>query len=636
MHMRRRHAAHSALAILLLAVSVSAQSLTTTFNTNNGSAGNMFDVKALTTLQIDRFDVNVVNTSGFEVWAVTGGGSYLGYQNSSAGWTLIQTVTSLPSNGTDNPTPLPPLPSPLLLSAGSVQGLYLTSLGGGINYTNGTAQGALYAGNSELEIYEGHGGSYFNLVNVPRVWSGTIYYTNLTGSGMDLAVTGIISPVETTNCGAFSGTELVKATVKNLGDTTIPQGTMVNFEFKVDGQSIASEAMTLAADLVTGAGFTHTFGTTADLSTPGAHQVAVKANFSGDPNASNDELVVTLSGTGIGSFPWVEDFEQASSMTTPPPGWTQELTDASGSWSDWIFTSSPTPTAGTGPAGDHTTGSGIYAYVEDAANYLAVVMRTPCLDLGALQSPRMRYFVHSNDAAMAPTSNYLAIDVVNQPSGALVLDVAPQIGSLGDHWDRILVDLDAFAGQSIQIRFRVRTSLSATAAHDIAIDDVVVFERQLGAGQAPQPGLAILEINEPLNANESPIENLENGPYFATATPGLQLTMGIEGEPNVPVAVFFGPLAPQIATYAGIGQFDIGAGVDPMTGLPMTINYFGNGFAPVTLFDYFFSTAAAGRLDLSLQMPALPAGILTTFQAATATSNGFYFALSNAIELTVL
>ena len=59
---------------------------------------------------------------------------------------------------------------------GRVQDFGTRGRHGNVFTLNGTAAGALYASNSDIEFYEGHGGPYFNMTFVPRIWNGTIYY----------------------------------------------------------------------------------------------------------------------------------------------------------------------------------------------------------------------------------------------------------------------------------------------------------------------------------------------------------------------------------------------------------------------------------------------------------------------------
>jgi len=183
-----------------------ATGLTTTFASNNGQAGNMFDLVAINDVSICGFDVNLdVGTWDLEVYGVTGGGTFVGNETNSSAWTLIGSAAGVVSNGLNAPTPLPiSLMTPM--TAGTTQGFYVTvTNGSGIKYTNGTTAGAVYAADSNLQILEGAGKTYpFGSTYSPRVWNGTVHYspTALQNTTLPTAV-----PVSVVNpCSPFSFT----------------------------------------------------------------------------------------------------------------------------------------------------------------------------------------------------------------------------------------------------------------------------------------------------------------------------------------------------------------------------------------------------------------------------------------------
>jgi gliding motility-associated-like protein len=157
-------------------------SLTTTFADNNGQSGNMFDVNVLQPISVESFDVHISNTATIEVYHKTG--SHVGFQNNAGAWTLIATVPNVPPGG----------PAPLNLNLGfnlapGTHAFYVTvNSGSGMRYTNGTALGAVYSANADLEILQGIGNAYpFSTTYSPRVWNGTIHYNAGAGSGTCLS-----------------------------------------------------------------------------------------------------------------------------------------------------------------------------------------------------------------------------------------------------------------------------------------------------------------------------------------------------------------------------------------------------------------------------------------------------------------
>ena len=65
------------------------------------------------------------------------------------------------------------------MAAGSTTGLYITAINGaGVNYTNGTAVGAVVASDANLSILSGFGRSYaFGSSFSPRNLNGSIVYS---------------------------------------------------------------------------------------------------------------------------------------------------------------------------------------------------------------------------------------------------------------------------------------------------------------------------------------------------------------------------------------------------------------------------------------------------------------------------
>lgn len=153
--------------------------LTTTFASNNGQAGNMFDLDSFFPLDILGFDINVdPGVHDVEVWARTAPGSFSGSVQVPGDWTLIGSYAGVVSAGEDQPTPLPPFASPVRVAPGSVQAFYVTVVNStALNYTNGSNPGGLFATDGVLNFYEGVGVIYpFGSVFDPRIWNGNIHY----------------------------------------------------------------------------------------------------------------------------------------------------------------------------------------------------------------------------------------------------------------------------------------------------------------------------------------------------------------------------------------------------------------------------------------------------------------------------
>lgn len=208
----------------------------TTYAAGNGSSGNVFTVKALNTITITSFDGHlstVVGTpSTWEIWYrpndyLLSPGSHL----SNAGWTQLGTA-STPSAGPGNPTVIP-IPLSLQIPAGQTYSFQIFTTTGSVSYTNGTALGALYNANADLEFYQGHGGTAFaGMVNQPRVFNGRIHYSSGCGSTRTPVIAVVNTPpavVATSSnnvCGSGSSTLVASSANPTYDYVWSPAGTL--------------------------------------------------------------------------------------------------------------------------------------------------------------------------------------------------------------------------------------------------------------------------------------------------------------------------------------------------------------------------------------------------------------------------
>ena len=208
-----------AIVLALLAFSAAqaqALSLTTAFNTDNGNAGNTFDLEVLKPggVEVESLDVNVEdgtgNTAQVEVW--TRPGTSVGFEGSTTGWTS-QGSFSVTAAGRDLPTPVP---ASFSLPAGN----YGVAVGVTDypsvtwRYTNG---GPTIFEDAELKLtsQNGLGDPVLNggAVFVPRIWNGTINYSQLTAEckSLDGALTNANSQLSAANDAASAANDAASA-----------------------------------------------------------------------------------------------------------------------------------------------------------------------------------------------------------------------------------------------------------------------------------------------------------------------------------------------------------------------------------------------------------------------------------------
>ncbi|MCB9831576.1 MAG: hypothetical protein H6807_03805 [Planctomycetes bacterium] len=477
----------------------------------------------------------------------------------------------------------------------------------------------------------------------------------------DLAVEAILLPTPLADsCRPPQGNVAVGFQVKNLGTNTITSPFQASFS--INGGAPVVESFQPVGGLPPAGSYAAIFSAPASFPAAGQVDLGVAIQLVGDVVPGNDALVRRYGGDGLTNLrglPFAETFDSLPGTpgTLPPPGWVQDANDGGGTGADWIIQSGPTATAFTGPSRDHTfvgTPTGVYAHIDDppGSEQAQINLLTPCLDLRTAIAPHLGFWSHSYNLNLPHTSfeNELSVDVLAQAGD--VLDVFGPYGhdpSLatwnGTAWRLHDVDLSAFVGQIVQLRFRGRTDNGAYG-HDIAIDDILVADLMgpSNPGQPARPGVALFDLNDAVNAQGLGPRHGVTGPFSATVSPGGPFRLYYEGAPFQPIALLYGPLNPGSVVYPGtIGQFDIGGpGIDAQ-GLPLNIAAFidaiawANGGFQGFPYDAFYFTDPSGVLLDARTLPnfALPSGlVLTTFQPAIASPTGVKIA--NAVTVVIL
>lgn len=152
--------------------------LTTIYAGNNGQDGIMFDITALQSVAINRFDIDAYgNTHNYEIYHKVG--THVGFQNNAGAWTLLGTAGNVAGNPRNSPTAVP-ISFSVLMCPGETHAFYITSTStsGSISYTNGTGVGNVATSDANIQIREGTGKDYpYNTSFTPRIPNLTCYYT---------------------------------------------------------------------------------------------------------------------------------------------------------------------------------------------------------------------------------------------------------------------------------------------------------------------------------------------------------------------------------------------------------------------------------------------------------------------------
>ena len=303
----------------------------------------------------------------------------------------------------------------------------------------------------------------------------------------------------------------VKITVNNAGDSTL-----IDVPIKLYANGI------VYFDTIPGplAPNSFSFFTFKDsiLMTPGSKTISVAANQANDNNNTNDSISTILNvynGTSF-STPYAFDFETfapcgtnsncGSTTCNLNSGWTNmpnNLVDDH----DMRTDVGGTPSNTTGPATDHNPGTstGKYIYSEASGSCTGAESQviSPCFDLTNTIQPEFSFWYHMDGIEMG----VLRIDVLSE--GAWTNNViTPLFGNQGNNWLQQTIDLSAYRGKTVNVRFRVTTGSGYRS--DLAIDDVSLVDKALNIEEPntyevftvypnPSEGLFYIKSNTNLN-----------------------------------------------------------------------------------------------------------------------------------------
>lgn len=269
--------------------------------------------------------------------------------------------------------------------------------------------------------------------------------------------------------------------VRNDGSRDILPDSMMVY-YQVDGQPAVGEPFNqvLASEETK----TYTFNQTADLSTPDTrYNIKTWASLPGDENILNDTSLYYRVYNDTKFTNYFEDFETA--RDADPQNYFGQVLE-NGWFSDynpyaWNVQSSlwgkgdrVTPQAGTGPSGDHTSGSGYFLYTSTTnmpQGPNVAMLTSPCIDLSQNTEARISFWYHKYGNQMGD----LHVDVLDA-NGVWVNELSingSTQNSAEESWKLATVDINSYVGQYTQIRFR---GTNGGARGNMAIDDIFVFD----------------------------------------------------------------------------------------------------------------------------------------------------------------
>ncbi|MBK7870732.1 MAG: hypothetical protein IPJ74_08610 [Saprospiraceae bacterium] len=181
----------------------------------------------------------------------------------------------------------------------------------------------------------------------------------------------------------------------------------------------------------------------------------------------------------ISSFPYTESFVS---------GW--------GNWTEhvssniWQRLSVATPSTSTGPSAAYD--GSYYLFTEASSpNYpdkLAIV-ESPCFDLTQENEANFQFHYHMYGAFTGTLSLQVSIS-----SDTTWTTLWERTGEQGDLWYQANVDLSAYIGETIKVRFYARTGLSYTS--DMAIDTIQLVTTPISGGTTCSTTISTFPYNE--------------------------------------------------------------------------------------------------------------------------------------------
>lgn len=204
------------------------------------------------------------------------------------------------------------------------------------------------------------------------------------------------------------------------------------------------------------------------LSSQTTYQVQVRSKCPNNTTSSYSTVVTfttaavpggSTCSNGITSFPYNEGYENTLGA------WTQSSADDI----NWTIDASGTPSNGTGPSSAFQ--GSYYVYVEASGNGTGfpnkqAIINSPCYDLTGKSSANFTFKYHMYGSSDMGSIKLEASD----DNGVSWTSLWSKTGNLGNSWLSADVNLSAYLGGSVQLRFNRVTG--GTWKADVAIDDV--------------------------------------------------------------------------------------------------------------------------------------------------------------------
>ncbi|MEL7121321.1 MAG: PKD domain-containing protein, partial [Bacteroidota bacterium] len=205
---------------------------------------------------------------------------------------------------------------------------------------------------------------------------------------------------------------------------------------------------------------------TVSYSTAGIYTVVLTVTNADGSDTETKTNYITVSTTppppngngctgGITNFPYSEGFENGLG------GWIQASNDDM----DWTIDLNGTPSSSTGPSSAIEGNDYLYTEASGGNSNSTAILTSPCFDLSNIVSATFSFGYHMYGSNMGT----LTVQISND-DGANWTDLWQESGNKGNQWLSANLNLDSYAGGTIQVRFVGLTGSSFRS--DMAIDNI--------------------------------------------------------------------------------------------------------------------------------------------------------------------
>jgi hypothetical protein len=206
--------------------------------------------------------------------------------------------------------------------------------------------------------------------------------------------------------------------------------------------------------------------------------IQITGSSSLQPSSTSDSSTLYISDSAVLYY---ESFDAFSINSESWSGWTNLKNKRSNGkggddWFDWVIDSGATPTSGTGPSGDYTSGNGNFFLAEATGNNdKYTLLDSPSINVAGSSGAELTFWYNMYGSGMGTLSIDIYVD------GSLVQQNAwsrsGQQSNSGSDWKQAVIDLGSYLPAS-SLRLRFRADIGSSDLSDIAIDELTIVVSQ--------------------------------------------------------------------------------------------------------------------------------------------------------------